>query len=345
MSKTENLDTASAIADAIRAKRERKTGVLTDVALLEASLLADIETFDQDAAERHARREQSAGSRAGMIDPSMDFPEIVPSRAAHRLTPNPISCQAKAPADPPELNINRSSLLGQLRQQAETRQRELHTEQVKRTSSSEAIDQALKQLFFFLHDFVQQLNIVKPAIPRDYPLIEQWVLNQMTWQEGFADYRAQSQSAGALVELVTFTYRLSCPQLLVIERDGPAVERLRTQLFDYGLPFTCKEFKNVRSYVERAEFQVRGEISVSVRWRADFDKNLLILETRNLERLGTAMHTLRPHSIDQTLLDEFARPTQSIPHSVATLAVSKAGGPGRHWQNRRAPHQARAPGQ
>lgn len=320
MSKTENLDTASAIAEAIRAKRERKTSLLTDVAMLEASLLADIETFDLDAAERHAQREQSAGSRAGMLDASMAFPEIAPNRAPNRLSPSPVACQTKSAAEPAELNRDSSPLLGQLRQQAETRQRELHTAQVKRTSSSEAIDQALKQLFFFLHDFVQQLNIVKPAIPRDYPLIEQWVLNQMAWQEGFADYRAQSQSAGALVELVTFTYRLSGPQLLVIDRDGPAVERMRTQLFDYGLPFSCKEFKNVRNYVEHAEFQVRSEISISARWRADFDKDLLILETRNLERLGTALHTLRPQAVDQTLLDEFGRLVLGQPSQFRTLS-------------------------
>jgi hypothetical protein len=35
-------------------------------------------------------------------------------------------------------------------------------------------------------------------------LIEQYVLSQLDWQEGFADYRTQSQSAGALVELATF---------------------------------------------------------------------------------------------------------------------------------------------
>lgn len=138
MSHREKSDNAFAISEAIRAKRERKYGLAEDIAALEESLLADIEAFDLDAAERRA-------------------------------------------------------------------QSELHTAHTERTASNEAIDQALQHLFFYLHEFVQQLNIVRPAIPRDYPLLEKYLLSQLAWHEGFADYRTQSQSAGALVELVTFS--------------------------------------------------------------------------------------------------------------------------------------------
>jgi hypothetical protein len=303
MSNTGKSETASAISDAIRAKRERKTGIADDIASLEASLLADIEAFDLDAAERQARREQSTSVGAGMSDPSLVFPEIVPDSAPHQPKEKPVV----TPASEPELKIEGGSLLGQLRQQAEIRQRELHSAVAERTLVNELIDQALKRVFFYLHDFVQQLNIVKPAIPRDYPLLEHYLLNQLSWQEGFADYRTQSQSAGALVELVTFTYRLNGVGLPVIERHGPAIERFRTMLFDYGLPFDCKEFKNQRSYVERAEFLIRSEVSVSARWRADFANGLLILETRNLERLGSAVYSIRPQLVDMPLLEEFGR--------------------------------------
>jgi hypothetical protein len=78
-------------------------------------------------------------------------------------------------------------------------------------------------------------------------------------------------------------------------------------LFDFGLPFTYKEFKNERSYVERAAFEIRSDVSVSARWRADFSKGAIILETRNLERLGSALYNLRPQVVDQALLDDFGR--------------------------------------
>lgn len=320
MSNSEKTGPLSVILDAIRAKRERKVGTGKDIEELEASLLADIEAFDLDAAERRARREYLANSGAGMTDPTLVFPEIAPARPAAKPAIAPVAeVKPPEPVEPPKLEIG-SSLLDQLRQRAEIRQREIHSELAERTSANEAIDQALKHLFFYLHELVQQLNIIKPEIPRDYPLIEQFELNQLSWQEGFADYRTQSQSAGALVELVTFSYHLSRNTTLHIERNGPSVDRFRAMLFDFGLPFTYKEFKNERSYVERAEFEIRSDVSVSARWRADFSKGVIALETRNFERLGSALYNVRPQSVDQALLDDFGRLILGQPNRFRELA-------------------------
>jgi hypothetical protein len=322
MSKSEKSDPNSAIAEAIRAKRDRKDRTLKDIAELEASLLADIESFDLDAAERRARREYLANSGAGMTDPMLVFPEIAPTRSsATSASTKPATADATAVTPlPPDKPAGSGSLLDQLRQQAELRQRENNSALAERTSVNEEIDQALKHVFFYLHELVQQLNIVKPAIPRDFPLVEQTVLDRLTWQEGFADYRTQSQSAGALVELATFSYRLKGGRALTVERDGPSVERFRTTLFDFGLAFNCKEFKNERSYVERAEFEIASEISVSARWRADFTKGIILLEARNLERLGSALYTLRPQAIDQALLEDFGRLVIGQPNRFRELA-------------------------
>lgn len=323
MSDSDKSSQLSTISQAIRAKRERKGSALRDdIEALEAALVADIETFDLDAAERRARREYLANSGAGMVDAELVFPEIVPQRPASP----PQDVQPAAPADnastpeTPLPEIVGTSLLDQLRRQAEIRQRELHTALAERTATNEAIDQALKHVFFFLHELVQQLNIVKPGIPRDYPLIEQHQLNCLDWQEGFADYRTQSQSAGALVELVSFSYHLKGNGSLRIERDGAAVDRFRSTLFDFGLPFTCKEFKNERQYVERAEFDIRCDVSVSARWRADFAKGVILVEARNLERLGSSLYTLRPQAIDQALLDDFGHLVLGQPNRFRELA-------------------------
>ena len=317
MSQSEKTTESSKILDAIRAKRERRTGHVGDIAGLEASLIADIEAFDLNEAERQARREQLA-SLGGMGSAALAFPEIVPSGAVRHLDARRVG-QGDDGQDPQSI-VEGSSLLGQLRRQAAVRQRELHTELAERSASNNALEQTLKYMFFYLHDLVQQLNIVKPAIPRDYTAAGDVVFKDLVWQEGFADYRTQSQAAGAMVELVTLSYQLASPLTFTIERDGPAVERLRTALFDYGLQFSCKEFKNERSYVERAEFQVSGQVAVSARWKADFANGKLILESRNLERLGSNSQAIRPDAVDQALLDEFGRLVLGLPNRFRELA-------------------------
>lgn len=320
MSNSKKLDQHSIILEAIRAKRERRSVMAEDIAALEASLLADIENFDLDAAERQAQRDSALGSVGGASNPQRGIQNAARTPAEAAPPPTKSIPVEPRPMPIPEAKAADGSLLAQLRQQAEMRQREIHSELAERSSLNESIDQALKNLFFYLHDLVQQLNILKPGIPRDYPLVEHHVLNRLAWQEGFADYRTQTQSAGALVELVSFSYRLSGGNALTIERDGPAVERFRAMLFDFGLPFSCKEFKNERRYVERCEFEIRNDISVTARWRADFGKGLIILETRNLERLGGAFYTVQPRALDQALLEDFARLVLGQPNHFRELA-------------------------
>jgi hypothetical protein len=318
MSADQKTPDSSRILDAIRAKRDRRTGKVSDIEALEASLIADIDSFNFNEAELQARREQLASLHKGMDDIALAFPEIVPDGTVRQLD---------QPVKGPESRRNlqgggkASNLLGQLRHQAEVRQRELHSEMAERSASNVAVEQALKKLFFFLHDLVQQLNIVRPPIERDYTAAGgDLMFSGLTWQEGFADYRTQSQSKGAMVELATLAYQLVSPTNISIKRDGPGVERLRLALFDYGLQFTCKEFKNEFSYIERAEFEVSGQVSVSARWKADFQNGVLILETRNLERLGSEPFIIRPEAVDESLLDEFGRLLLGLPNRFRILA-------------------------
>ena len=97
---------------------------------------------------------------------------------------------------------------------------------------------------------MQQLNIVRPPVDHEYVAVAgELLFNDLAWQEGFADYRTQAQSKGAMVELVTLSYQLLSPARFAIERDGPGVERLRLALFDFGLQFSCKEFKTRTSSI------------------------------------------------------------------------------------------------
>lgn len=295
---------SNAIRDAIRDKRERKPVAVADIDALEASLLADIEAFDLDAAERLARSEQASGRSSGAHDSGLEFPEIVPL-----LSPCNPRIQETPALQPPVLEVEDEGigLLGKLRHQAELQQRENHSASIQRSSSNKLVDQSLKHVFFYLHDLVQQLNILKPGVPRGYQMTDSLVLGDFAWQEGFADYRTQAQSEGALVELVSFSGQLVSPGCIVVQRDGPGVERFRRTLFDFGLQFSCKEFKNERRYVERAEFQISNQLSVNVRWRADFERGMVLFEARNLERLGTSQMSMHPRAIDFSLLEEFGR--------------------------------------
>lgn len=299
-------DRVSAIVAALRAKREAPTSTSpATLAELETSLLADIEAFDPE----RARSVQDTAP-----PPRVSVPSAPAAPAAAATSPTPPPASAPSPATPS------GGLLEQLRQQASARQREEHAAATTQAANSTAIDRALNLVFRYLHELVQQLNIVKPPIARDYVLLNQLALHGLHWQEGFADYRRQPESEGALLELVSFTCRLGGAPNIACERDDMSAERFRSLLFDLGLSFDSQEFRNEKRLIERVRFEIRGELGVSVRWRADFARGQIGIEARNLERLGSTPYLLAPEAVDQALLDEFGRLLLGQPNRFRELA-------------------------
>lgn len=307
---------SNAIQEAIRAKRDRKTDTSVDLVQQEAALLADIAAFDLDAVEREAQRSAAATANNGAAPAdTLAFPSIVGAGAFRSIGDRPLPVGGSQPAARPA-----SSLLDGLRAQAESQLQANDLAQAQRSAVSERIDVALKQLFFYLHDLVQQLNVIKPTIDRLYPVIEDQGLSQLEWREGFTDYRAQAQSAGGYVELVSLSYQLARDEALRIRRNSLGIERFRTFLFDYGLLFSCKEFRDGRGQLEAAEFEIPAKLAVNARWRADFAQGTVVLELRNVERFGNTNYVLQPSAIDQALCEEFARLLLAQPNRFRELA-------------------------
>lgn len=297
---------SDAIAEAIRAKRDGQPHEERDWAAIADELISEIEAFDLDRAEQAAAptpKPQPAGPTA----PEKVFPNLIKEGTRHHQPKTPATPPPPAAPKPLSGPFRDSPLLGALRQKAWERQQELHLQQVERTAINEAIDRGLRQVFGYLHELTKQLNIVKPHVPREYPLLDTACLTHLVWQEGFADYRTQSPSAGALLDEVSFSYQLAAPERLTIGRDGPGVERFRQALFDYGLRFQVQEVRDSRRHLLRADFEIKAELSVNARWRADYGRGVVTLDTRNLERLGSYSFSLAPEQLGRELLDEFGR--------------------------------------
>ena len=122
MNKLDKKETNTTIIDAIRSKRDNRSANAEEIARIEAALIADIEAFDLDAAERNARRQQMRQSSADTQSTRIVFPKILPAGQAFHHKPQavaPTAVNSSSTSTQPEI-----SLLDQLRQQAASRQKE-----------------------------------------------------------------------------------------------------------------------------------------------------------------------------------------------------------------------------
>lgn len=310
------------IAEAIRAKRERRSSqaIQAELEAMEAALLADISSFDLEAAARQVQAEEQRTRALGQgVETRLEFPDILAEVAEPTLVSRASQPRPATVPDAGHAPLPAGGLLAQLRQQAEACQSHRNAEHRHLFLLESRLDQALRQVFAYLHELVQQLNVIKPAIPRSYPVAGSQELQGLVWQQGFADYRSRPQSAGASLESVSLTYRLAGQKGLVMERDGSVAEQFRQILFDLNLNVKVEEFRNERRYLERARFTVQPEVRVNVRWEADLASGTLVLLARNLERLGSVRYSMSPEAVNQALLDEFGRMILGQAHQFPRL--------------------------
>lgn len=294
----------AAIGEAIRLKRDGHTRDQAEWEAMAEDLLRDIDSFDLDLAERKLRSEERPVKPAGLIETGVVFPELAPEEAERpQSVPRPRGSSHQARGDSGV--VARSGFLQELREQARERQQQQSQEAIERNQANELLDKRLRQVFLYLHELVQQLNILRPTLERSYEISPRVVMKDLVWQEGFADYRTQSQSSGALIEMVSFSFQVASPRRLSVQFDAAAADRFRKQIFDFGLRFRMNERHNQRRQLLFADFEIDSEFGVSARWRADYDAATIRLECRNLERLGNYTYRVDPACIDQELMDEF----------------------------------------
>lgn len=282
------------------------------------ALLADIASFDIDAARQ---RVQEIDARAsGLRVSSTQFPDTLP-QVCLDSDPTQYECprvevptfaapsQAVPVKSPtPAHRPLGGGLLDQLKDEVVVSQRRADDLTRRVDAVRDSLDRRLRSMFDYFHDLTTQLNYLKPRVGREYYFLgPEDAFKDLTWLEGFADFRTQSESDGGRIERVTLGYTLKGPADRTLDRSGSGIERLRQVLFDLGLRFECIERRNSQRELEHASFRILDEVSVRVVWRADFEKQQVVMESRNLERLGFASCTFLPESIGPEMLDEFGR--------------------------------------
>lgn len=154
----------------------------------------------------------------------------------------------------------------------------------------------LVEIYRYLHDLIQQLNIVHPEIAREYAIADFGTVSNL--QQG--EYKLLSESTYHK-ESVSIQYSLQNEEKLeftVRERrdDTNKLEALKNQgLLANFLPNSPDTIV------------IEGFVPVRIDFDSQFDDANIIITTRNLETLGAHRYMLSPDMIDEELLDELGK--------------------------------------
>lgn len=268
----------------------------------QSQLLAEIEEFS-----RSGPLVSNEPAKPELHRETLAFPDLA---KAHQPAAKPAAAAAAPTLEAPS-NLgapNASSLLARLKQQAETLQQDASQRDATEEARARQLSDVLGSAFHYLDDLVKQLNIIKPAIPREYVFPGNIIFAGMHWVEGAADFRmVPSASEDRRYESLSARFRLAAPQNLVVERDSLGIEPLRKLLHDHNIVFSVDEKLNARNQAERARFSFPCEMKAGFLIKADYAAGHLILRTRNIDRFGMMEFKLQAGELNQETLDELTK--------------------------------------
>jgi serine/threonine-protein kinase len=287
------------------------SGQVWDV--VQSQLLADIDAF---------------AAAAPVAPPAVPGPARA-TGASHRAYPS-LAAEMFEPDPDLAAQVARSSLLDELADEASRRRsgtRPAPGTSDLLTPAIGALDAEMRRLFSYLNDFIRHLNTINPPVPRVFPFLDIASIKGLEWQRGFADYRTRAVSGQPIITRLTLSWTLAGVGHFEVEREGPAIERMRTRLFENRLRFAEEELRNARGLVERVRFQVFHEINAGAVFVCDETGRGVRLATGNLERFGRVDYLLTPELLGAGLYDEFGKLVLAKPSrffAYAELAAPEA---------------------
>lgn len=295
-----------------------------------AELAADIDAFAaRNAPQPSIGQAASASTQRPLREPpppAVAFPTLHEMPVPLHPSPPPASVPAaqgaaQPPADPPAAA---SSLLADLA--GEAQRIRAHTAQMQRgerAARTEA-EQALSNRLLLVRDYFTQLsaqlNVIKPQVARDYPLLGFGVLRGLAWQASDVNTRNRGAEAPDQLARVSLSWLLRGQAVLRCERDPLAADALRLALREHGLRFEEQPARDELNRLRAQVFDVAPEVRGRVELNADYRTLSLRLTLQNVERFGLVDYVPPAEDRGSEWLDELVRLLLGQPSRFPTLA-------------------------
>lgn len=177
------------------------------------------------------------------------------------------------------------------------------------TEKNFALAQAkFKEVFRYLGDLANSLNLVNPIVLRRYHIETSTVLENLKQHDYKVNKRIKVIDNHDYIDEVVLRFRSSSDIPLILDKKTQAViQRFREHLWSYNLKFECKEIRNDRGYVEAAKFTVIPKIPGLIVFRTDVSQKRMKISIKNLELLGELSFEHDLEEITPEFMDELSK--------------------------------------
>lgn len=184
------------------------------------------------------------------------------------------------------------------------------------------ISDTLMFAYRYFTELIEQLNSLKPAYPKPYPLLNFADITDLVWQDTARTNcftRKPETEFDKIFEKISLEYSFAKPGDVRVVREYHVHEMTKRMLEEEGIPYRVELTKNDRGLRDKAVFFIPCKVKSELVFSCNDESGKLRLTARNVERFGVVDYEFDIEALNQTLLDQLTLMILGERHSVGKL--------------------------
>ena len=223
----------------------------------------------------------------------------------------------KTSAKPETVN---SSLLEQLREQSQALRARGEAARKPMEEAIKDIDRILWRTFRWLDEVMGHLEVIRPRVNHVFHLGNVLSIERPTFDRGFVSFRRKSLVGLEVLEHVELFYRVEGDKPVVLRLNPAASQGLEERLRASTLPYQYQTEQDDRRVVRYGLFHVQPHVTASVRFDADYPRQIVRVTLRNVDRFESVSLEFGPDQLTEAALEDLVKLMTGEPNAVLRRA-------------------------
>lgn len=212
------------------------------------------------------------------------------------------------------------SLLDKLRHQSQALRERGEAARKPMEEAIKDIDRILWRTFRWLDEAMGHLEVIRPRVNHVFHLGNLLSIERPLFDRGFVSFRRRSMVGLEVLEHVELFYRVEGDKPLVLRLNPAASQGLEERLRASSLPYEYQTEQDAQRVVRYGLFRVQPQISASVRFEADYPKQLVHVTLRNVDRFESVSLEFGPDKLTESALEDLLKLMMGEPNAFLRRA-------------------------
>jgi hypothetical protein len=212
------------------------------------------------------------------------------------------------------------SLLEQLREQSEALRVRGEAARKPMEEAIKDIDRILWRTFRWLDEVMGHLEVIRPQVNHVFHLGNVLSIERPRFDRGFVSFRRRSLVGLEVLEHVELFYRVEGDKPIVLRLNPAASQGLEERLRSSTLPYQYQTEHDERRVIRYGLFHVQPQVSASVRFDADYTRQIVRVTLRNVDRFESVSLEFGPDKLTEAALEDLVKLITGEPNAFLRRA-------------------------